>query len=183
MKKIFSLIMISVLFAGCSIRSKSYYLLDGATHNVQTRSLKESVGIETIALPRYFNQSSVAIKSGENRVTFLPRANWVSEMDAYLTGVLIGYLKRYFHSTDIYLFPWDVSKGVDKRVHIKIDNFIYHDKFVELDASWEISDKHGHKVAKFFHKKVPSTSDTDDIVKQMDTAFSALELAIAQSLS
>jgi len=183
MKKIFSLIMISMLFAGCSIRSKSYYLLDGATHNVQTSPIKKSIGIETITLPRYFNQSSVAIKSGENRVSFLSRANWVSEMDEHLTGVLIGYLKRYFNSTDVYLFPWDVSKNVGKKVSIKIENFIYHDTYIELDASWEISNKNGKKLAKFFHKKVPSSSDTDDIVKQMDKAFSALELAIAQSLS
>ena len=183
MKKIYSVIMIAMLLAGCNIRSKSYYLLDGKTNNVQTSPISHSIGIETISLPRYFNQSSVAIKEGENRVTFLPRANWVSDMDEHLTGVLISYLKRYFHSTDVYLFPWDVSKNVEKKVTIKIENFIYHDKHIDLQASWEITDRNGKKVAKFFHTKVPSSADTDEIVKQMDKAFSALEVAIAQSLS
>ena len=183
MKKIFAIIMISLLVAGCSIRSKSYYLLDGQKHNVQSASLGASVGIEVLKLPRYFNQSSVAVKEGENKVTFLPRSNWVSDMDEHLTGVLITYLKRYFNSTDIYLFPWEVNKKVTHKVSIKIENFIYHDKHIELDASWEISQEDGSKVARFFHAKVPSSRDTDEIVKQMDKAFAALELAIAGSLS
>lgn len=183
MKKIYIAIMIAALLVGCSIRSKSYYLLDGKRDNVQTKSLQGKVGVQVISLPHYFNQSSVAIKEGDNRVTFLPNANWVSDMDEHLTEVLISYLKRYFHSTDVYLYPWDVSMGIDQRVSIKIENFIYHDKAVELDASWEITHKDGSKVAKFFHTKVPAASDTNDIVKQMDKAFSALEQVIAQSLS
>lgn len=182
MKKIIVVIMIALLVAGCSIRSKSYYLLDGKKELKQVAKLSGNVGIETIALPRYFNQSSVAIKEGENRVVFLPRANWVSDMDEQMTGVLISYLKRYFNATDIYLFPWDVSKKVTKKVTIKIENFIYEKGEIVLDASWEIATG-GQKTAKFFHIKVPSKSDSDDIVKHMDKAFSALQEAIAKSLS
>ncbi len=176
-------IMIGAILAGCSIRSKSYYLLEGNKEIKKSRHLSKRVGIETIMLPRYFEQANVAIKEGTNRIIFLSSAHWVSDMNAHLTGVLIAYLKQRFATTDIYHYPWDVSKNVDTKVRIKIENFIYHDKAVHLDASWEISDKSDKKEAKFFHIKVPSTSDTDDIVKQMDNAFSKLEEAIAKSLS
>lgn len=174
--------MIGIFLFGCSIRSKSYYLLDGDKEVTQVAKLAGSVGIETITLPRYFNQSSVAMKEGENRVVFLPRANWVSNMDEHLTGVLISYLKRYFNTTDIYLFPWDVSKKVERKVTIKIENFIYTKGKILLEASWEIS-KNGVKTAKFFQTFVPSKSDSETIVKHMDEAFSALQKAIAKSLS
>ena len=183
MRYVITLIMIGILAAGCSIRSKSYYLLDGNKEVQQSsQKLRGSIGIETMTLPRYFNQSSVAIKEGENRVIFLPRANWVSNMDEHLTDVLIGYLKRYFNTTDIYLFPWDVSQKVEKKVAIKIENFIYTKGKIFLNASWEIS-QNGTKSAKFFQLALPSKSDSDSIVKQMDKAFSKLEEAIAKSLS
>lgn len=175
--------MIGLLIAGCSIRSKSYYLLDGQKEIAQMAKIKSSVGIENITLPRYFEQSSVALKTGENQVTFVSKANWVSNMNEHLTTVLISYLKRYFNTTEVYLYPWDVNKDVQRKVTIKIENFIYHDKNIFLDASWEIAEKDGRKVAKFFHIKVPSTSKTDNIVKHMDEAFSALQEAIARSLS
>lgn len=182
MKRVIAVIMIGLLMSGCSIRSKSYYLLDGNKELKQVAKLMGSVGIETITLPRYFNQSSVAMKEGENRVVFLSRANWVSDMDEHLTGVLISYLKRHFNSTDIYLFPWDVSKNVERKVTIKIENFIYTKGEILLDASWEISKK-GVKTAKFFHIAVPSKSKSETIVKHMDEAYSALQVAIAKSLS
>ncbi len=175
--------MIGVFLLGCSIRSKGYYLLEGAK-NVQTkRHLNQSIGIENITLPRYFNQANVAIKEGENRISFISNAAWVSQMNEHLTGVLISYLKHYFNTSDVYLYPWDVSRGVDKKVHIMIESFIFSGREVVLDASWEIVDKRGKKVAKFFHTKVPSSSDTKEIVKQMDVAFSQFEEAIARSLS
>jgi uncharacterized lipoprotein YmbA len=176
--------MISILFlGGCSIRTKSYYLLDGAKEVNQQAVLKGSVGVETIVLPRYFSQSNVAIKSGENRVSFITQAHWVSNMNEQLTALLITYLKRYFKTTNVYLYPWDVSKHVTRKVSLKIEHFIYHDKRVILDASWEIAEKGGQKIAKFFHTEVASSEKTDDIVKHMDEAFSKLELAIAKSLS
>ena len=181
MKRVIVVIMIALLVAGCSIRSKSYYLLDGNKEVKSLAKLSGSVGIETITLPRYFNQSSVAMKEGHNRVVFLPHANWVSNMDEHLTGVLISYLKRYFNATDIYLFPWDVSKKIERKVAIKIENFIYEKGEIHLDASWEIA-KDGQKIAKFFHISVPSKSDSEKIVKHMDEAFSALQVAIAKSL-
>ena len=175
-------IMIGMLVTGCSIRSKGYYLLDGAQNVSAHTHLKYSVGIENITLPRYFNQASVAIKEGKNRVSFRANASWVSNMNEHLTTVLISYLKHYFHTSDIYLYPWDVSRGVDKKVRVTLENFIYHDKQIILDASWEIVDQKGEKMAKFFHIKVPSSSETKDIVAHMDEAFSALEMAIAKSL-
>ncbi len=181
--KIVIAIMIGVLLIGCSIRSKGYYLLDGK-QSVQTHTgLNHSIGVENITLPRYFNQASVAIKEGGNRVSFISNANWVSNMNEHLTTVLITYLKHYFNSSDIYLYPWDVSKGVDKKVRIFIENFIFVDNEIVLDASWEIVDKKGKKVAKFFHTKIPSSRKTETIVKQMDVAFSKFEEAIAKSLS
>lgn len=175
--------MITVLLLGCSIRSKSYYLLDGKEDVTQITKDIGSVGIENISLPRYFNQNSVALKEGENRVIFLSQAHWVSNMSEHLTGVLISYLKRRFNTTDIYLYPWDVTKKVEKRVTVKIENFIYHDKHVVLDASWEITAKDGTKTAKFFKTKVASSRETSAIVKHMDEAFSELEESIAKSLS
>ena len=182
MMRIVVSIMIALLMAGCSIRSKSYYLLDGQEESEKKATIVSSVGIENITLPRYFEQSNVALKRGENQVTFISKAHWVSNMNEHLTGVLISYLKRYFNTTEIYLYPWDVSHKVARKVIIKVENFIYHDKNIFLDASWEISEKGGRKTAQFFHTKVPSSADTDAIVKHMDEAFSALEVAIAKSL-
>ena len=175
--------MISAIWTGCSIRTKSFYLLEGAQQIEKHAVLRGSVGIENIILPRYFRQGNIALKEDAHKVSFLSGAHWVSDMNEQLTSALISYLKHYFKSTDIYLYPWDVSQNVTRKVSIRVENFIYHDKQVHLDASWEIKSKDGIKVAKFFHLSLPSSSDTDSIVKQMDVAFSKLEAAIAKSLS
>lgn len=182
MMKIVIAIMIGVLLLGCSIKSKGYYLLDGTKPVPRQAKLHKSIGIENITLPRYFNQANVAIKEGENRISFISNAAWVSNMNEHLTAVLISYLKRYFNTSDIYLYPWDVSGSVDKKVHIMIESFIFSGREIVLDASWEIADKKGKKLAQFFHIKIPSSRKTEIIVKQMDIAFSKLEEAIAKSL-
>lgn len=171
-----------LLLTGCSIRSKSYYILKGDKQILQVHPFKGAIGIEKMTLPRYFNQSNLALKAGDNKVVFLSKAHWVSDMDEDLTGVLISYLKRYFNTTDIYLYPWDIRKNLTKKVALKIEEFIYHDGAVVLDASWEITNLKGEGKAQFFHISVPSKKESDSVVKSMDKAFGKLEDAIAKSL-
>jgi uncharacterized lipoprotein YmbA len=180
--------MIAVLLLGCSARSKSYYILDGMQDVSQEgekteRVEQQSIGIESILLPRYFQHNHIAIQEAEHRISFDGDASWMEDMNAHLTKAMIGYLKHYFNSADIHLYPWDTGSDMDKRVRIMIEHFIFFDGAIVLDASWEIRDKQGHKVVKFFHTKVPSSSDIEEIVKQMDVSFSQLEVQVAKSLS
>ena len=181
MKKFIIYTIIAIFTFSCSIKSKSYYMLEGYKKIVQTHKLTNRIGVKKITLPRYFNQNSLAIKKGENRVVFIDSANWISDMDEQLTSVLIDFLKRYFNSTDIYLYPWEGGKKIDKIVNIKINSFIYDGKEVILDATWEIVDKDRSK-ARFFKTKVASKNSPDDIIKAMDRAFAKLQIAIARSL-
>ncbi len=176
-----TLILILLMFIGCSIKSKSYYLLEGSKQIVQTHPKPATIGIKQIELPRYFDQNNLAIKKGDNRVVFIQDADWISDMDEHLTTVLIAYLKRYFNTTDIFLYPWESSKKIKKIVKIRIDNFIYESGKVTLDATWEIDLNHTTK-PKFFHTSVKSGSSSDEIVKAMNEAFSKLEKEIARSL-
>jgi len=180
MKKIM-IFLVGLFFVGCSIKSNSYYLLEGDKNIVQTHSFSGAIGVNIVELPRYFNQNNLAVKEGSNKVYFINQAHWISDMDEHLTKVLVAYLKRYFNTTDIYLYPWDVKKNVSKRVDIKIENFIYDGKNVVIDASWEIDQK-GASKAKFFHTFVEAKNDPDSIVKSMDKAFSKLQEQVARSL-
>jgi uncharacterized lipoprotein YmbA len=174
-------LVFGIFMVSCSIKSKSYYLLEGDKSIMQTHKGGGVIGIETVELPRYFNQNNLAIKEGKNKVSFTSQAHWISDMDEHLTSVLVAFLKRYFNTTDIYLYPWDVKKNINKKVDLKIENFIYQDGKVVLDASWEISIGTSNK-AKFFHTSVVSKQDSDSIVKSMDKAFGKLEKEIAKSL-
>ena len=180
MRKII-LFLTTLLFLGCSIKSSSYYLLEGDKNIVSTHPFSGAIGVNVIELPRYFNQNNLAVKEGENRVYFINQAHWISDMDEHLTKALVAYLKRYFNTTDIYLYPWDVKKNVTKRVDLKIENFIYDGKDVILDASWEI-DSNGKSKAKFFHTFVEAKNDPDSIVKSMDKAFAKLQEQVARSI-
>jgi len=179
--KIFITILIAVIFSGCSIKSKSYYILEGGKQIVQVHPDNGTIGIEKIELPRYFEQNNLAIKKGANKIIFLDKAHWVSDMDEQLTSVLIAYLKRYFNTTKIFYYPWEAKKNLSKIVSIRIENFIFQDDKVVLEVSWEI--KTGSKsIAKFFKTQVPSDANADNIVKAMNKAFGELQLQIARSL-
>ncbi len=176
------LILITLFFSfGCSIKSKSYYLLEGSKKIVQVHKLHSTIGIKKITLPRYFNQNSLAVKEGSNKIVFLDSANWISDMDEQLTSVLIEYLKRYFNSTDIYLYPWESKKRISTIIDLHIDNFIYENGSVVLEASWEIR-KAARAKQRFFKTLVKSKKYPDNIVKAMDEAFGKLEKEVARSL-
>jgi len=180
MKYLLFLIVV-ILFEGCSIKSKSYYMLEGDKTIVAVHKSIRSVGVEKIELPRYFSQNDLAIKQGKNRVFFIQNAQWISDMDEHLTQILISYLKRYFNTTDIYYYPWEVKKKIYKIVHIRIDDFIYENGSVILDASWEIK-SNSKSEAKFFKTSIKAKNSSDEIVKAMDKAFGRLEKQIAMSL-
>ncbi len=177
------LLCLTLIFSSCSIKSKSYYLLEGDKTILQTHPKPAVIGIAKIELPRYFNQNDLAVKASDNRVIFIQKANWISDMDEQLTTTLIRYLKRYFNTTDIFYYPWESEKKIQTIVKLRIENFIYQKQKGEviLDASWEIRGG-GHSKAKFFHTQIPSADDSDAIVKAMDKAFAKLELQIARSL-
>ena len=179
--KIFITILIAVIFSGCSIKSKSYYLLEGDKQIVEVHPSSISVGVKKIELPKYFSQNSLAIKEGEHKIVFIQNANWVSDMDEQLTSVLIAYLKRYFNSTKIYYYPWEAKGKINKILSIRVENFIYENGYVVLEASWEIKEGRQSR-AKFFKTQVKSKNKNDDIVKAMDKAFGKLEKQIARSL-
>jgi len=181
MKKFIIYTIIAIFAFSCSIKSKSYYMLEGTKKIVQTHKLPYSIGIKKITLPRYFNQNTLAIKEGENRVVFIDNATWISDMDEQLTSVLIDFLKRYFNTTNIYLYPWEGGKKIKKIVNLKINSFIYDGQYVNLDATWEIIGKTNPQ-AKFFKTRIESKNSPDDIIKAMNKAFGELQIQIARSL-
>ena len=177
------LLLLPLLFAGCSLKSR-YYILSNPSEVVAQKRLRGlSIGVEQVAIPEYLFKREIAVADSSSEVSFLPDAAWAEDLNTGLSRRLIAYLQKRFDQPFVYAYPWELEKQPDIKVKVQISRFITDRGKVYLDASWEVKDlKRGKTVAGLFHKEVSTDGTARSIVDAMDKAFGYLEEEIAKGV-
>jgi len=178
------LLLLPLLFAGCSLKSH-YYVLSNPSNVTSPQRLRGvSIGVEKVEVPEYLFKREIAVSNSSSEVYFLSDAEWAEDLDEGATRRLIAYLQKRFEQPHVYTYPWELDKQPDVKIKVQISRFIAQKGKVYLDASWEVKDlKRGKTVARLFHKEVPADDGSPrGIVSAMDRAFGYLEEEIARGV-
>ncbi len=186
MFKIFYIAVLIMVFSGCSMRDKNYYMLLDTTP-VEVLSISKnisSIGVADIKLPEYLLKESIPIEEKSQKIIFSKSDFWGVSMDKELTNRIISYLQKRLNMPEVYNYPWGVrGQKVDTKLYLKISHFLAKEKVVYLDASWQWIDKNGDTKSYLFSKKVESRSkDIKDVVDAMNKIFRVLEEGIVSSM-
>jgi len=181
-RNLLPLLSLLLLFLeGCG--TSHYYVLSTPSQPQRIyQGLKESVGVEKVAVPKYLFKREIAIATSSSERLFLPHALWAEDIEEGLTRRVIHFLQKKFHSPEIYSYPWGVEQQPLLIVKIELTRFIVQEKKVYLDASVYIenTDTSRHK-ATLFSTVVPvSEESASGMVEGMDSAFALLENRVAE---
>jgi uncharacterized lipoprotein YmbA len=179
----FFLIIFILFFGACS--SKELYTLgDRIDINKPIKESKEFMAVEKIELPTYFLDSQIYIKKNPYHLERIEKANWISDMDVHLTNVLIAYLQKSLDNPNIYPYPWSNIKKIDKKISVKITNFISYNGEVTLNATYQILDKNKRKTANYFFRTKENINgkSIEKMIEAMEKAFFKLAKDINQKL-
>ena len=186
MLKFFYIVIIVILFSGCSMSSKNYYILSDTTpiQVIPISKTISSIGVANIELPEYLLKEAIPTQEKSQKISFSKSEFWGVAMDKELSNRLISYLQKRFNMPAIYNYPWGVrGQKVDTKLYLKISHFIASGNIVYLDASWQWIDNNGDTKSHLFSKKVEIKSENiKDIVKGMTKTFRFLEESIASSM-
>ncbi len=186
MLKIFYTLILIILFSGCAMSSKNYYILSDTTpiKIVPISKTISSVGVANIELPEYLLKGAIPMQKKSQKISFSKSDFWGVDMDKALSNRLVSYLQKRLNMPAVYNYPWGVrGQKVDTKLYLKISHFIAIENIVYLDASWQWIDKNGDTNSHLFSKKSESKSDDiEDVVKEMNTLFRKLEESIASSM-
>ncbi len=186
MFRFFYIAVLILIFNGCSIRGKNYYILSDTTP-IEVVSISKkisSIGVADIKLPEYLLKESIPVEEKDQKIIFSKSDFWGVSMDRELTNRLISYLQKRLNMPEVYNYPWGIrGQKVDTKLYLKISHFIAKEKIVYLDASWQWIDKNGDTKSYLFSKKVESRSkDIKDVIEAMNKIFRILEESIVSSM-
>jgi uncharacterized lipoprotein YmbA len=182
MRNIF-LIVFVLLFGACS--SKELYTLgDRIEVSKPKKDSREFIAVEKIELPTYFMDSQIYVKKNPYHLQKVEKANWISDIDVHLTNVLISYLQKAQNNPNIYPYPWSNIKKIDKKISVKITNFISYNGEVTLNATYEILDKTKRKTSNYFFstKEKVEGESIEKMIEAMERAFFRLAEDINQKI-
>jgi len=172
MKQIFFIpILFLLLFAGCS--KKEYYTFGDNINGISSAyTSTKIIAIEKVKVPKYLTDTSIVYQVSPYRVVRLKKANWLTPMKKRLTNVLIDYLQKSLNNPNIYLYPWESKKKTDIKVSVRIKRFIAYQDKVILEARYQIKNvKTQENQTKLFNTSIPSSHDTEEIMKSMEKAY------------
>ncbi|RUM71082.1 MAG: hypothetical protein DSZ07_01295 [Sulfurovum sp.] len=173
MKQIFFIpILFLLVFTGCSSKKEYYTFGDNINGVSSAYTSTKIIAIEKVKIPKYLTDTSIVYQVSPYRVVRLKKANWLTPMKKRLTNVLIDYLQKSLNNPNIYLYPWESKKKSDIKVSLKIKRFIAYKDEVILEAMYQIKDlKTQENQTKLFNTSIPSSHDTEEIMKSMEKAY------------
>jgi len=182
MKQIFFITALIILTA-CGTVSKQYLLSVDRTQISQKPHRSTQIGVDKIIVPGYMEESQIATQQEGAQISYRKEI-WAVPTPKALTNTLIQSLQKKFSNPNVFLFPWDVEKEGGIRVKVTINQFIYHNGTVGLEATYYIkrigsTDKRSY----LFSTQVASGGDTSDIVEAMGRAFGKLVEEIGGRIS
>ena len=175
---------IITLFAilGCGGASKQYLLSVDATQVTVERHSSVQIGVDKITVPGYMEESKIAIRKSPAEIEYRSEI-WAVPTAKSLTDSLIRTLQKTLSNPNVYLFPWDVEKESGKRVKVTINELIYSNGMVTLEATYFIKRiGSSNKKSYFYSTQVSSREDTASIVEAMGRAFARLAVELSAKI-
>jgi len=175
-------ILLLLMLAGCGGAS-TQYLLSVDSEKISHRSHKNvQIAVDKVTVPGYMEESQIAIQKSGGEISYRSEI-WAVPTAKALTSTLIRSLQKKFSNPSVYLFPWDVERENGIRVKVTINQFIYSNGIVFLEATYFIKRiGSSHKRSYMFSTQVASAADTASIVQAMDIAFGRLVEEIGQRI-
>jgi len=181
MKIIISTIMVFILF-GCGGGGNQYLLSPDSLVGVSKHKSSSSIGVDKISVPGYMEESKIATEISAGEMHFMD-SKWAVPTSKALTSTLIRSLQKRFHNPNVQLYPWDIEREGGKRVKVIINDFIYSNGTVRLEAVYSILHiGSSRKRSYIYDTKVASAKDAASIVKAMNRAFAKLVNQIANKI-
>lgn len=173
------LVLLFIVFAGCSGK-QHYFILSTAKQPKQSFVCHRSIGVEKVILPDYMDKRKLTIATSSNQILQIDSAKWAEDMDEGLTKRIVSFLQKKCRQPKVYLYPWGVDTQPNLKIRVQLNRFLTQGDRVYLDASYVVYDITTKKSSAYlFNTSVPTTSETNDIIRAMDKAFNRLEEHIA----
>ena len=175
-------ILVLLILVGCGGAS-TQYLLSVDSAKISRRSHKNvQIAVDKVTVPGYMEESQIAIQKSGGEISYRSEI-WAVSTAKALTNTLIRSLQKKFSNPSVYLFPWDVEKETGIRIKVTINQFIYSNGKVSLEAPSFIKRiGSSHKQSYMFNTQVAAAADTASIVQAMGIAFGRLVEEIGQRI-
>jgi uncharacterized lipoprotein YmbA len=182
MKQLFIAIITLFILIGCGTASKQYLLSADTTHLMATKHKNIQIGVDKVSVPGYLEESKIAIKKSASEIEYRSEI-WAVPTAKSLTDSLILSLQKSLSNPNVYLFPWDIEKERGKRVKVTINELIYSNGIVSLEATYFIKRiGSSHKKSYLYSTRIASGGDTVSIVQAMGILVSRLVMEIARKI-
>jgi len=170
-----------LILAGCGGGGNQYLLsMDNQVKHYKKRSTQ--IGIDKISVPGYMEESKIATEVSQGEIHYLD-SKWAVPTSRALTKTLIRTLQRRFDNPNVQLYPWDIDSQNGVRVKVIINDFIYSNGVVRLEAVYTIMRVDSSRKRSYIYKTtVASTEDIPSVVRAMSRAFTKLSLHISKKI-
>lgn len=103
--------------------ARHFVLTSMAATNPATSSIGSlAVGVGQVKVPAYLFDTSLAVRSGTNEISYLPSVLWAERLDVGLQRVLAANLASLLPSDQVHLSAWR-SEDVSAEVYVRIQQF------------------------------------------------------------
>jgi uncharacterized lipoprotein YmbA len=183
MMKIFSLLLMGLLAAGCG-GGRAFYVLtaDGPMPSGGGRG----VGVGPISLAEYIDRPNLVIQDGANSLSVAEDHRWAGDLSASISRVTAANLGRRLGSGNVRIYPWQRDDEISQQVTIDIHQLHSGaDGYAVIEAAYRVYSLPGRnlKTSRTFVDREPLEKDgyqpmvaaqsrllsrmADDIVKSM----------------
>ena len=179
-----NILLTVLLFLSTACTDKLYFTLGDTTHIEAKEVYRKVIAVEKVDIPKYLKDNSLVRQISPYQVELVKKANWLTPMQKRLTNVLISYLQKSLDNPNVYLYPWESGKNIDKRVALNITRFIAYKEEVLLEASYQIKErkKSGSKTKLFTTVVKIENKHVDAMVEAMEKAYFQLTDEIRKEL-
>jgi uncharacterized protein len=184
-----------VASAGCLRRTEqaSFYMLEplssapapaaGEPLGAENQS-RPVIGVGPVKLPGYLNRPQIALAVGQGQIHIDEFCRWSEPLDENFTRVLAENLRRLLPGSEVVIYPWRRSIGVDIQVEIAVDAFhVTQDGQSLLEAQWVATRGGKTELLKQSSQQLPADASSPvGIVTAQSQALAAFSREIAASL-
>lgn len=179
--------------AGClrSTEQARFYMLEplaggpaGGEPASAERKSRPVIGVGPVKLPGYLNRPQIALAVGQGQIHIDEFRRWSEPLEENFTRVLAENLRRLLPESEVLIYPWRRSIGVDVQLEIMVDVFhTTQDGKSLLDAQWVATRGGKTELLKQSSQQLPAdTSSSAGIVAAQSQALAAFSREIAASL-
>lgn len=159
MIRIFSLLLVGLLVAGCS-GSKSFYVLtaDGPSPSGSGRA----IGVGPISLAEYIDRPNLVIQDGPNLLAVAEDHRWAGDLSASVARVTAANLGRRLNTGNVRVYPWQRDDEINQQVTIDIRQLHSgSDGYAVIEAGWRVYSLPGRtlKASRTFVDREPLEKD------------------------